>query len=232
MKAGKIKEKTITDWVIKNYPKIRDVGESFEIEDKEGKKIKIDRSGIIHRLDKETSGTLIIVKNQRAFDFLKKQFMEHSIQKIYHTFVYGFVSDPKASLATNKRGVIDTSIGRSPKNIRMWTAGRGARPPLREALTEYIIIKKFQENEENFSYLEIYPKTGRTHQIRVHMRYLNHPIVSDPLYRGSKELALGMKRLALHSKSITFKLLNGELKKVEAPYPSDFKKVFATYIKE
>ncbi len=230
--SGKIKEKTITDWVIKNYPKIRDVGESFEIEDKEGKKIKIDRSGIIHRLDKETSGTLIIVKNQRAFDFLKKQFMEHSIQKIYHTFVYGFVSDPKASLATNKRGVIDTSIGRSPKNIRMWTAGRGARPPLREALTEYIIIKKFQENEENFSYLEIYPKTGRTHQIRVHMRYLNHPIVSDPLYRGSKELALGMKRLALHSKSITFKLLNGELKKVEAPYPSDFKKVFATYIKE
>ncbi len=230
--SGKIKEKTITDWVIKNYPKIRDVGESFEIEDKEGKKIKIDRSGIIHRLDKETSGTLIIVKNQRAFDFLKKQFMEHSIQKIYHTFVYGFVSDPKASLATNKRGVIDTSIGRSPKNIRMWTAGRGARPPLREALTEYIIIKKFQENEENFSYLEIYPKTGRTHQIRVHMRYLNHPIVSDPLYRGSKELALGMKRLALHARSITFKLLNGELKKVEAPYPDDFKKVFATYIKE
>ncbi len=230
--GGKIKEKTITDWVIKNYPTIKGVGEPFEIETKEGKKIKIDRSGIVHRLDKDTSGTLIIVKNQKAFAFLKEQFVEHSIQKIYHTFVYGFVSDPRASLATNKRGLINASIGRSPKDIRMWTAGRGARLPLREALTEYIIIKKFQSDNQNFSFLEVYPKTGRTHQIRVHLRYINHPVVSDSLYRGSHEKALGIDRLALHARSITFKLLNDEIKTVEAPYSADFQKVFSTYVEE
>jgi 23S rRNA pseudouridine1911/1915/1917 synthase len=228
---GKTREKTIADWILEKYPKIKNVVEPLLVDGKEGKKIKILRPGIVHRLDKETSGVLIIAKNQKTFEFFKKQFSKHTIKKIYQTFVYGSVSDPRASLATNKRGVINVSIGRSPLDVRMWTAGRGARPPLREAITEYIILKKFKEKGENFSYLEVYPKTGRTHQIRVHLRYINHPIVSDPLYRGTKDLALGMKRLALHAKSITFQLINGETKTIEAPYPADFKKVMDKYIK-
>jgi len=104
---------------------------------------------------------------------------------------------------------------------------------------EYIILNKFtdtqnsekQKNvEHQYSYIEAYPKTGRTHQIRVHMRYINHPVVSDPLYRGAKELSLGMKRLALHANSITFSLPSGEVKTVESPLPADFKKVIKTYI--
>ncbi len=233
---GKSKKTTITDWILEKYPTIKKVGEPFDLKIKGGEKIKIYRPGIVHRLDKETSGALIIVKNQKTFNFFKKQFMEHSIQKIYHAFVYGIVSDPRASLATNKRGLINSSIGRSPKDIRMWTAGRGARQPLREAITEYIILKKFKakeaKEEEDFSYLEIYPKTGRTHQIRVHLRYINHPVVSDPIYRGGKDLALGMERLALHAKSISFYLLNGELKTVEAPYPADFQRVIKNYIEK
>lgn len=237
---GKSKTKTISDWVIENYPSIKNVGEPIIIEKEGGKKEKILRPGIVHRLDKETSGVLLIAKNQKTFLFLKEQFQNHKVKKVYRAFVYGNVSDPKASLGTGKRGVISAPIGRSQKDIQTYTAGRGAREPLRDAITEYIILNKFTDTkneiekknqEHQYSYVEVYPKTGRTHQIRVHMRYINHPIISDPLYRGAKDLALGMKRLALHSTSINFYLPSGEQKTVESPLPLDFKKVIKTYIK-
>jgi 23S rRNA pseudouridine1911/1915/1917 synthase len=227
---GKSNKPTVSDWVLDKYPKLKNIGEPFEIEVKGGKTQKISRPGIVHRLDRETSGVLIIAKNQKTFIFLKEQFKDHKIKKVYQAFVYGSVTDPRASLLTGKRGVVNVPIGRSPKDIRMWTAGRGAREPLREAITEYVILKKFKEKGEDFSFLEIYPKTGRTHQIRVHMRYINHPIVSDPLYRGTKELELGMKRLALHAKAITFLLPNGEIKTVEAPYSADFQRIVDKYV--
>lgn len=232
------KNNTVADFILDKYPKLKNVGEPIEVEIKGGKKIKIPKPGIVHRLDSETSGVLLVAKNQKTYELLKKQFQKHTIKKVYNAFVYGFVSDPKASLLTGKRGIINVPIGRSPKDIRMWTAGRGAREPLREATTEYIVLDRFldsknpkKKEDHQFSYIEAYPKTGRTHQIRVHMRYINHPIVSDPLYRGVKDKALGMERLALHARSITFKLPNGEEKKVEAPYPADFKKAINKYSK-
>ncbi len=227
------KEKTIADWILENYPKLEKVGEPMEIEYK-GEQIKISRPGIVHRLDKETSGALIVAKNQKTFLFLKNQFQNHEIKKTYRAFVYGFVTDPKASLATGKKGIVNVPIGRSVNDIRAYTAGRGAKEPIREAVTEYIILKKFSDidtddlenkQEHQFTYIEAYPKTGRTHQIRVHMRYINHPIVSDPIYRGKREMALGMDRLALHAYSITFLLQNGEQKTVVSPLPADFEKV-------
>ena len=233
------KEKTVADFILAYNEKLKKVGEPMEVEYK-GKMVKIPRPGIVHRLDKETSGVLVVAKNQKTFQILKEQFQEHKIQKVYQAFVYGYVSDPKASLLTGKRGIINVPVGRSPKDIRMWTAGRGAKEPLRDAVTEYIVLDRFVDSEKDgdekkqehqYSYMELYPKTGRTHQIRVHMRYINHPIVSDPLYRGEKEKSLGMKRLALHAKSITFKLPNGEMKTVESPLPTDFKKVIKEYIK-
>lgn len=235
---GKSKIKTISDWLILNYPSIKNVGEPIKLRIN-NEELRIERPGIVHRLDKETSGVLLVAKNQKTFDFLKEQFQNHKIKKVYKMFVYGYVSDPKASLLTGKRGVINVPIGHSQKDIRAYTAGRGAREPLRDAVTEYIILNKFTDTNDDvekkevshqYSYIEAYPKTGRTHQIRVHMRYINHPIVSDPLYRGAKEKALGMKRLALHAHSITFSLPNGELKTVEAPLPTDFKKVIKTYL--
>jgi len=236
---GKTKEKTLSDWLLLNYPSIKNVGEPFIAEKEGGKKEKILRPGIVHRLDKETSGVLLIAKNQKTFLFLKEQFQNHKIKKTYRAFVYGYVSDPKASLATGKKGIINAPIGRSQKDIRAYTAGRGAREPLKEATTEYVILNKFTDtkNEEKkrqiehqYTYIEAYPKTGRTHQIRVHMRYINHPIVSDPIYRGAKDLSLDMKRLALHAYSITFSLPNGEVKTIEAPMPTDFKKVIKNII--
>ena len=226
------KAKTVADWILENYPKLEKIGEPMEIEYK-GEQIKISRPGIVHRLDKETSGALLVAKNQKTFLFLKDQFQKHKIKKVYRAFVYGLVTDPKASLATGKRGVINVPIGRSVNDIRAYTAGRGAKDPIREATTEYIILKKFFDTKieeekkiqaHQFTFVEVYPKTGRTHQIRVHMRYINHPVVSDPIYAGTREKALGMKRLALHAQSITFMKPNGEQKTVESPYPADFKK--------
>ena len=199
---GKNDEMTISDWVLENYPSTKNVGEPMILEREGGKKERIPRPGIVHRLDKETSGVLLIAKNQKTFLDLKEQFQNHKIKKVYRAFVYGFVSDPKASLATGKRGVINVPIGRSPKDFGMWTAGRGAREPLREAVTEYTVLDRFVDSDKDakdvnhqFSYMELYPKTGRTHQIRVHMRYINHPVVSDPLYQGVKDKALGFKGL-------------------------------------
>ncbi|MES2930517.1 MAG: RluA family pseudouridine synthase [Patescibacteria group bacterium] len=229
-------EKTVASFILENYPALKNVGEPMEVLIASGQKMKIPRPGIVHRLDRETSGALVIAKNQKTYLSLKEQFQNHTIKKMYRAFVYGFVPDPKASLGTGKRGIVDVPIGRSPKDIRMWTAGRGAREPLRDAVTQYNVLNRFTDNGEEkttvdhqFSYIEAYPKTGRTHQIRVHMRYINHPVVSDPLYRGAKEYALGMKRLALHAYSLTFRLPSGELKTVESPLPADFKKALKIY---
>ncbi len=231
---GKSDEKTIADWVVEKFPETKEVGEPFLREKEGGLVEKIPRPGIVHRLDKETSGALVIAKNQIFFERLKKQFQRQQIKKTYRALVYGHIPEPRASLASGKRGIIDVPIGRSPRKIGSFTAGRGAKDPIKEARTEYIILNKFfdteDENEQKkaehqFTYLEVYPKTGRTHQIRVHLRYINHPVVSDRIYKGKKEMALGLNRLALHSLSITFKSLEREDKTVFAPLPPDFEKV-------
>lgn len=233
------REKTVADFILKNYPKLAKVGEPFVNE----KGAKIPRPGIVHRIDKETSGLLVVAKNQKTFEFIKKQFQDHKVVKTYWALVYGFVPHTQNSLASGLRARITAPIGRSPNDIRMWTAGRGARGSgedgeAREAITEYNVLKRFTDTknktlEKNpnhqFSLVEVYPRTGRTHQIRVHMRYINHPIVSDPLYRGSYKQALGMKRLALHAKSIRLEVAPGKSIQIESPLPADFKKVVKDY---
>jgi len=215
----KKKEKFITDWILKNYPKLKGVGEPVTFGDQE-----IGRPGIVHRLDKDTSGVLVIVKNKKAFAYFKKQFMDRTIKKTYLAIVSGWLK--------NDHGTINKPIGRSPSDFRRRLAGRGARGELREAITEYKVLKRFttpvarfENSSIKFTYLEIYPKTGRTHQIRVHMKFLNHPVVCDPLYNPSGSCPLGLSRLALHAKSIEFKDLKGKLIKVESPLPKDIERV-------
>ncbi|MEA2112965.1 MAG: RluA family pseudouridine synthase [Patescibacteria group bacterium] len=213
---GKTNEVNLCDWILKNYPKLENVGEPLILQDpnladgRGGKEIR--RPGIVHRLDRETSGVLIIAKTQESFLNLKQQFKNKQIEKKYRTFVWGEVK--------NKEGVIDRPIGRSSKDFRQWSAQRGARGKLREATTEYKVLKKNKE----FSFLEINLKTGRTHQIRVHMKAFNYPVVGDRLYAPKREYALGFERVALHAFSIEFILLNKEKVKVEAPFPDDFEK--------
>jgi 23S rRNA pseudouridine1911/1915/1917 synthase len=99
------------------------------------------------------------------------------------------------------------------------------RGELREAITEYRVLKKFEIGANKFTYLEIHPKTGRTHQIRVHMKFINHPVACDSLYNPGKPCPRGFKRLALHAKSIEFKNLKGEIIKIESPLPKEFGKI-------
>jgi 23S rRNA pseudouridine1911/1915/1917 synthase len=218
------KEETILDFFIKKYPKLE----------------------IVHRLDKETSGVLILAKNKKAHEFLKKQFQERTIKKKYLAIVEGW---PK-----NDHGIIDKPIGRSPSDFRRKLAGRGARGEMREAITEWKVLKRFsaqassladvsqaggprgsaprargdsgpiKKMPERLSILEVSPKTGRTHQIRVHLKYLNYPIVCDALYSPKGICPKGIKRVALHAKSIEFTNLSGKKIKVESEIPEEFKK--------
>ncbi len=207
---GKREELALTDWVESNYPASKGVGEPITLANAR----VIERSGIVHRIDRETSGVMLVAKNQEAFICLKKQFQNREIEKIYHTFVWGEMKDDE--------GIINRPIGRSKRDFRQWSAQRGARGAMREAITYYKVITK----NGGFTFVEAMPKTGRTHQIRVHFKAINHPIVCDSLYASKKEKALGFERLALHSRSIEFSLLDGKLLKVVAPYPEDFERAF------
>ena len=231
---GRNKEYCLTDWLLEKYPELKDVGEPMELKDQRtGDITLIPRPGIVHRLDRETSGVMIIAKNQKTFLFLKKQFQEHTIRKVYRAFVYGWVK--------NDMGTIDAPIGRSGSDIRRWNSGRGARGVMRPARTMYRTISRFSDidtdgervpMENRFSYVELYPQTGRTHQLRVHLRFINHSIVSDMLYSGKKENALGFDRVALHACSLECRLPNKssdivenkqkKVQKFEAPLPDDF----------
>jgi len=203
---GKTEEPTLVDWILKNYPEIKGIGESMELSDG----TDIERPGIVHRLDRDTSGVMLIAKNQETFLFLKRQFQEREIKKVYRAIVYGAFKE--------SRGTIDKPIGKSKKDFRRWSTGRDLRGTIRDAVTEYRVLC----GAEEFSHIEVYPKTGRTHQIRVHMKAIQRPIVCDRLYSPKKECVLGLNRMALHALSIKFSLRGGMSIKIEAPLPSDF----------
>lgn len=210
---GKREEATLVDWISGQYPSIIGVGEPLVMEYK-GEQITIDRPGIVHRLDRETSGAMIIAKNQKAYEFLKQQFQDHSIQKEYLAIVSGWTED---------RGTIDVPIGRHPKDIRVWTTGRGARGMVRPAVTRYIALKKFADTDGNkYTLVQLFPETGRTHQLRVHMKSIQRPIIGDGLYAPNTLGQLGFNRVALHAQRITFIDLQNKKHTVEAPVPNDF----------
>ncbi len=212
---GRTKEKTVTDWVMKNYPKMKNVGEAMFVEMK-GKKIEIKRPGVVHRLDRDTSGVLLLAKNQKTHEFLKNLFQNRAIKKTYHAVVSGWFKD--------ERGVINKKIGRSPSDFRKYSASRGARGEMRDATTQYKVLKRF-ESPTKFTYIEVYPKTGRTHQIRVHMKSVDHPVACDPLYNPGTPCPKGFKRMALHAKSIEFTGPKGDVIKVESPLPKEFAQI-------
>lgn len=205
-KDGMRDEETLADWFASYVPEARGVGEPLILTNG----TIVDRPGIVHRLDKETSGAIILAKHQDAFLFLKHQFQERKTTKVYRAFVWGEMKETS--------GVIELPIGRSRTDFRRRSAERGAKPPLRDALTEWTLIAKTDE----FSYVEVRPKTGRMHQIRVHFKALQHPLVADTLYAPKRPSALGFERLALHACSLSLSLPNGDTRTFEAPLPSDF----------
>jgi len=209
---GKSKGDCVTDWLSKKYPALENIGGETEVQ--HGDPVK--RWGLVHRIDRETSGVLVVAKNQPAFDDLQKKFQDHEVQKTYYAFVYGRV--------TVDHQVVELPIGRSKTDFRRWSTGTDARGALRDAATEYRVIHKTNE----VTFVEVMPKTGRTHQIRVHLRTIGNPIVCDAVYAPLRKGVLGFERLALHAQSISFRNLAGESISVSAPYPADFAKALKT----
>ena len=202
---GRHERATLVDWLAVNYPEINGVGETQTLADG----TVIERPGIVHRIDRETSGVMVVARNEEAYQFLKEQFKEREVKKVYRAFVYGVIND--------ERGIIDKPIGSSRGGL----GPRSARRPMgtqREAQTMFRVIARGEEA----TYVEAFPKTGRTHQIRVHFAAIQKPVVADALYAPSRPPILGFKRLALHALSISFTHPNGEEVQFEAPLPADF----------
>jgi len=175
------------------------------------------RSGVVHRLDKETSGVLLIAKTKKAQEFLQRQFKARKVEKEYLTLIHGKLFP--------KEGIIKLPVGRLPWNKTHF----GILPGGRESQTGYRVMDYYKKNEQLLTLVSVKPKTGRTHQIRIHFKYLNHPLVSDSLYTGrklSREDRLWCPRLFLHARKIRFSH-PVTLKKVEfaAKLPADLGRV-------
>ncbi len=191
-------ETTLQDWVetYLGLPLIseeeRKIFDSYNSED-----MFKQRAGIVHRIDKETSGILLIAKNIESFVDLQRQFKERIVKKEYRALAHGVI--------TPSSGEITVPIGRLPWNRKRFGVVAGGR----EAYTSYQLLDYFSDNRqtEKYSYLQLFPKTGRTHQIRVHLKYLQHPIVADSLYSGRKTARNSrekLSRLFLHAYTISF----------------------------
>lgn len=165
--------------------------------------------GYVHRLDRDTSGVLVFAKNAEVYEFLRKAFHDREVYKTYLAFVYGV---PKM-----KKGVIDFDIGRSRKDFRLRSAQPKAKGRLRDAITNYEVVGEI----DGYALLKMTPKTGRTHQIRVHLKAIHHPILGDALYAQNHPPALGLTRLGLHAYSLDLPLPNGTRITIVAPVPSD-----------
>ena len=210
---GKSDATTVVSWFLTRVPQAVGVGESTTAP---GEDATLGRSGVVHRLDRDTSGVLVLCKNQLAHAYCKQQFHDRLTSKIYQAILYGTMPD--------WRGMIDRSIGRSAKDWRRRSAERGAKGTLREAVTHWEVVAEGEVEGEQFAAVLLRPETGRTHQLRVHTKAIGRPIVGDALYAGARYRQshnLGLERLALHSWHLTIDLPSAGKISLQAPTPPD-----------
>jgi 23S rRNA pseudouridine1911/1915/1917 synthase len=164
-----------------------------------------NRAGIVHRLDRRTSGVMITAKNQAALSWLQKQFSAKRTKKTYVAVAEG-IPEPQEA-------IIDAPIARNPKKPQTFHVNAGGKP----SQTKYKVLEQFKKNGKNYSLLELQPQTGRTHQLRVHLAYVNHPVAGDDVYGHSGP------NLMLHAKSLEVTLPNRQRQVFSAPAPGYFK---------
>ncbi len=171
----------------------------------------------VHRLDKDTSGVLLIAKNDDILEFLQKQFKEREVVKKYLVLVIGKMK--------KNEGEIETLIGRSPadrKKQKVFLIGEPNSEGKRTAVTRYKVLQRFKD----YDFIEVEPKTGRKHQIRTHFVYLNHPIAGDKMYGFKGQLLpKGLKRHFLHASYLKIKLPNGREIEFKSELPDDLKTI-------
>ena len=171
-----------------------------------------DRPGIVHRLDKDTSGLVVIAKTLEAKVYLQGLFKDHKVKKTYSLLVVGRPGDSEA--------IIKLPLDRDPENpLRRAVISTG-----REAITRYHTIA----NYHSFSLIEAIPETGRTHQLRVHFEAIGHPIAGDPVYAAGREKPRTLRRLFLHAAKLQFKLPSGKQIQIQSPLPGDLNLVLGT----
>jgi 23S rRNA pseudouridine1911/1915/1917 synthase len=161
-----------------------------------------ERAGIVHRLDRATSGVIICAKTPEAHSWLQKQFAQRRVKKTYAAIVSGHMVQPHA--------IIDMPIERNPKKPQTFRVGSNGKA----SVTEFIV----EQRGEKYDLLTLKPQTGRTHQLRVHLKNLGHPIVGDVLYDGEEA-----DRLYLHAAELELTLMNRERKTFHVPVPTSFK---------
>jgi 23S rRNA pseudouridine1911/1915/1917 synthase len=169
------------------------------------------RPGIVHRLDKDTSGLIVVAKNDRALQFLQQQFKSRTVKKMYLALVNGIVEP--------REGIIDAPIGRSKTDRKKMAVTQEGR----SALTRYRVSSIY--HDPDLSLVEAYPETGRTHQIRVHFAWFKHPLVGDKTYGRHVPSIVAGERHFLHAASLTFMLLNGETRTFVSNLPNDLQSV-------
>ncbi len=200
-----VTEPTLVDWLKEHFPETRTVGDNPEM-----------RPGLVHRLDRETSGLVIVARNQRTFEYFKEQFKVGGIKKTYLALVRG--------VPREKEGRIEKPISLKPGTTKRTVYGGKMT---KEATTEYEVMETFSYGSDSYALLRVRPLTGRTHQIRVHLTSIGHPIVGDTLYghrKKQKGEALA-SRLMLHALSLAFTTPQGKNLKIEEGIPSDFESV-------
>ncbi|MBQ6408031.1 MAG: RluA family pseudouridine synthase [Butyrivibrio sp.] len=167
------------------------------------------RPGIVHRIDKDTTGSVIICKNDNAHREIAAQLKEHSINRVYHAICYGIIREDE--------GDVDAPIGRSSSDRKKMAVVPGGK----EAFTHYKVLKRFEE--DGFTYIECRLKTGRTHQIRVHMAHIGHPLLGDEVYASSRKPKFNTNGQCLHAKTLGFiHPVSKEYIETDAPLPEYF----------
>ena len=205
---------TLTAWLLQKYPKIKNVGENKT------------RPGIVHRLDKDASGVMVIAKNEKMFGCLKKQFQERTVEKEYLALVHGRINTEHDLIDFDIDRSFDGRMAARPKIDLDKLKNVGKKQPGREAITEFWISRKFAR----FTLLKVKIHTGRTHQIRVHMLAYGNPLVGDKLYFNKKlnrkrDKELG--RMFLHSEQLCFYDLAGD----KVCYKSELPKKLKDFLK-